>query len=154
MFTIFVSSSTIASPPHLNSSAEIKFKPAALLFAGGLNPSYISSLEISFIEILASPLILFILTSKSCTMVGIGSGLHWTVQSILFRKTIRSCSEKRVAPALFFTGIEVFSLDPVMSLTVFKETQHRFLQDHVLLIGNWFQSTVFCHIYSYSSQFY
>ena len=150
MFTIFVSSSTIASPPHFNSSAEIKSKPAALKFSGALNPSYIPSLEISFIEIL----VLFILSSKSCTMVGIGSGLHWNVRSILFRKTIWSCSEKRVAPTLFFTGIEVFILDPVMSLTVFKETQHRFLQDHVLLIGNWFQSTVFCHIYSYSSQFY
>ena len=34
MFTIFVSSSTIASPPHFNSSAEIKSKPAALIFAG------------------------------------------------------------------------------------------------------------------------
>ena len=72
MFTIFVSSSTIASPPHFNSSAEIKSKPAALLFAGAFNPSYISSLEISFIEIL----VLFILSSKSCTMMGIGSGLH------------------------------------------------------------------------------
>ena len=101
----FVSSSTIAAPPQLNSSAGIKSKPAALLFAGALSLSSISSLEISFIEISPSSLTLFISSSKSSKMVGIG----WfrTLFKFSTHPAFCSSSERRIAPALLFIGIDV-----------------------------------------------
>ena len=112
----FVSSSTIATPPHFNSSAGMKSKPETLLFARPLNPSSIPCLEISFIKISASSEASFISSSKSNKMEGTG----WFRSSLKYLNHLAFCSssERRTAPASFFIGIEVFGLDPVRSLII------------------------------------